>query len=117
MMSWPRGTVPFAVDELIEAARAIDRAALSGDPSDVASAQEIVGIVGALAAYVDSLPADQQPSVASGLVAALGERQRFTSTVALKTRAVAPTQREEPELVPTRAERASRRRADPVRLT
>ncbi len=90
MVSWPRGRVPFAVDELIEAARAIDRAALNGDTGDVASAHEIVET---LAAYVDSLPVDRQPRVARGLVAALGERRRFTSTVPLKTlrtRAVEP---------------------------
>ncbi len=104
MVSWPRGAAPFAVDELIEAARAIDRAALSGDAGEVVSAQEIVGIVGALTEYVASLPTDQQPMVASGLVAALGERQRFTSMVALKTRALAPTKREAPEPVPAHAE-------------
>jgi hypothetical protein len=89
-VNWPRGTVPFAVDELVEAAQTMDRAALSGNAGDVLIALEIVTM---LTAYVDSLPVDQQRRVASALVAALGERKRFTSTVLLKTsrnRAVEP---------------------------
>jgi len=92
---WPQGTVPFAVDQLIEAGRVLDRAALVGQAIDTSKAREVVET---LAAYVASLPTAQQPHVASRLVAALAERQQFRSAVPLKTR------REEPEPALARAE-------------
>lgn len=78
---WPLGDAPFTVDELIEAGRALDRAAREGLPVDVAQAVEVADT---LSAYVASLPADEQQAAARALVEALAERPRYEATVRLK---------------------------------
>ncbi len=78
-MTWPRGSVPFAVEETIEAGRALELAVLAGEPVDHARAHDVLCT---LEAYVASLPDVEQRAVSLRLVAALGERRRFVATVA-----------------------------------
>lgn len=79
MSTWPLGSAPFAVDDLIDAGRALDRAATEGK---LVNATHAATVVNTLAAYVASLPAEVQAGVSRRLVEALTERQRFVSTVA-----------------------------------
>lgn len=81
MSVWPIGSALFAVDELIAAGRALDRAAQEGKPVNTANACTVVDT---LAAYIASLPAETQATVSRRLVEALNERLRFTPTVAPK---------------------------------
>lgn len=75
-MTWPAGAVPFSVEELIAAGRALDDR--PGEPVAAAAAREVVA---ALAAYVASLAPVEQATTARALIARLTGPLRFEATV------------------------------------
>ena len=80
-MTWPQGSVPFAVEDLIQAGRMLDAAGRVGDAVALADAQATVT---SLAAYVASLSPGMQAAVARRIVAALAKPKRFTPSVVPK---------------------------------
>lgn len=78
-MTWPQGAVPFAVDELVASARALDAAAARGERVDVRVAYELVTT---LSAYVDGLPDDVRAATSRRLVAEMQKPVGYRATVA-----------------------------------
>jgi hypothetical protein len=81
--AWPQGQTSVPIDDLIEAGRRLDGAALRGALVDRSEALEIVH---RLSAYVSGLSPHDQAVVAWRLVAELAKRPRFSPTVQPRAR-------------------------------